>query len=109
LEISDDRALQPERTGLAWVRTLVVVAGTWGLVAFHMFYDHTWIAAAMASSTIAALVLVTCGWLAAARGREARLAMDEGRSVTSPMPLLLLSLSCAVVAIVAFASTLLMA
>lgn len=90
---------------MAWVRTFVVLAGTWGLVSFHMFHDHSWVIAAAISAAIAGLILVTCGWVAAARGRQARMAMDSGSPVAAPAPLLLLTITCVAAATIAFAST----
>lgn len=87
------------------MRTLVVVAGTWGLVALHLYDDHGLTFPALASATIAGATLIGCGWLGSARGRRARIAMNEGRSVVSVPPLLLVSTLSVAAALVAFAST----
>lgn len=103
----DDSALQPERTGLAWVRTLVVVAGVWALVAFHAVHDHGWVLLGVVAAVIAFTILVTCGWLGTWRGRRARQAMSAGAPIPVPGGLLALALLSVAAAVAALLPTLL--
>ena len=100
----DDRALQPERTGLAWVRTMVAIAGTWGLVAIH-FGQHGWMGAAIASVALAGLLLIVAGHDARARIRRAQVAMTGERTVPEPLRMLSMSLLTVAAAIAALAAT----
>lgn len=106
METDDDRALQPERTGLAWVRTLVVIAGTWGLVAFHAVQDHGWVSFGAVAAAVAVVILITAGWIGTRRGRRARVAMSADASVAAPLGLLSLSIMATAVATVALISSL---
>lgn len=106
MAVEDDEALQPERTGLAWVRTLVALAGTWGLIAFHAFHDHAWHAVAVLCGLIALAAIAGAGWLGSARGRQARAAMASGAPVTAAVGPALLTACAVIAAAVAIASTL---
>jgi len=85
------------------VRTLVTLAGAWGILALHAFHDHSWIALGAVSSAIAFTILVTAGWFGARRRDAARRAMSLGM-VSAPLPLLLLSVSVAALAALAITS-----
>lgn len=100
----DDRAFQPERTGLAWVRTLVAIAGTWGLVAVH-FAQHQWMWAAIASAALGGVILVVAGTVARARIRRAQAAMAGARTVPEPVRLLCVSALTVAAAVAALAAT----
>lgn len=100
---NDDHAFQPERTGLAWVRTMVALAGTWGLVAIH-FGQHGWLAAAIASVALAGILLIVAGHLARARIRRAHAAMTGRRTVPEPIRMLSMSLLTVAAAIAALAA-----
>ena len=100
----DDRAFQPERTGLAWVRTLVAVAGTWGLVAVH-FAQHGWMPATLASAALAGAILVIAGSLARARIRRAQAAMAGTRTVPEPLAMLGMTALTVAAAVAALAAT----
>lgn len=101
---TDERAVQPERTGLAWVRTLVAIAGTWGLVAVH-FAQRGWIGATIASAALAGLILVVAGHIARARIRRAQAAMTGIRTVPEPVRMLCVSLLAVAAAVAALTAT----
>ena len=96
----DDRAFQPERTGLAWVRTLVAVAGTWGLVAIH-FAQRGWLGAAGVTALLAAIVLIAAGHLGRARITRAQAAMAAGSAAPEPTAMLLMTAFAIVAALAA--------
>lgn len=99
----DASALQPERTGLAWTRTLIVAAGTWGLVAFHALHDHGWLPMAAIAGVIGLILLSVSGLLGRVRGHRARAAFSTPAGPVQPDPTLavcLLSIGAAATALV---------
>ena len=98
---SDEESFQPERTGLAWNRTLVVLAVAFGILGVHALHDGVHVAATTICAALAAIVLVVSSPFARARAREARDMLAGSTRMTSPMPLLLLS---AVASLLALAS-----
>ena len=106
LESEDDPALQPERTGLAWIRTLVALAGTYALVGLHAVHDRGWLVVGVASAIIGAILLIGCGWLGTTRSHRARRAMERHTRVTAPRAIMTLSVLAALVSSLAVASAL---
>ena len=106
MESEDDPAAQPERTGLAWIRTLVALAGTYALVGLHAVHDRGWIVVGVLSGIISAILLTGCGWLGTTRARWARQAMERHTRATAPRAIMTLSVLAALVSSVAVASAL---
>ena len=100
---SDDAGFQPERTGLAWNRTLVVLAATFGIMGVHAFRDGMHIALTVASGFLAALVLVLSSPLARSRSRRARELLVGATRSLSPTPLLALSVVVSALALASLA------
>jgi hypothetical protein len=78
---------------MAWIRTLIVLAGSWALIALHVLADEGWSIVAVAYACVAVSLLITCGHLGARRTRQARAAMDA--SSTPVRPLALAMVACA--------------
>lgn len=106
MALDEPPALQAERTGMAWVRTLVGLAGAWGLVGLHAFADHGWSALGAISLAVAALVLVVAGTLGARRIRHATASLAASGPAMLPAANAAVTLLAAAAAVLALASTL---
>lgn len=72
---------------MAWIRTLIVLAGSWALIALHVLVDEGWSIAAVAYASVAVSLLITCGHVGARRTRQARAAMDACITPARPIAL----------------------
>lgn len=95
----DDASLQPERTGLAWNRTLVVLAIAFGILGVHAFHDGVHAAATAVCGLIAALVLVLSSPFARARSHAARELLQGSITMMSPISLLALAATASALAL----------
>jgi uncharacterized membrane protein YidH (DUF202 family) len=96
----DDLGLQPERTGLAWSRTLVSFAIVLGLLGAHAYHDRRIALVLIATMAVCALLVVFSSPIARWRTRHTSRHLVEGTSPAS-IPLLLSVSAAAVVASVA--------
>ena len=72
---------------MAWIRTLVVLAGSWGLIALHVLVDEGWTITSAGFACVALALLVSCGHIGARRTRQARAALDASASPVRPLAL----------------------
>jgi hypothetical protein len=87
----DESGLQPERTGLAWNRTLVVLAAAFGILGVHAYRDGVHLSITLIASLSAAGVLVASSPVARTRARAAQEFMTAGNARLSPLPLIALA------------------
>jgi hypothetical protein len=83
--------LQPERTGLAWNRTLVVLAIAFGILGVHALHDGLPLGVTVLSGVVAAVVLIASTPIARARSHRASELMSGAIRLMPPTPLLALS------------------
>jgi len=98
----DDEALQPERTGLAWNRTLVVLAVAFGILGVHAYRDGLHIAITIVAGVAATIVLLISSPFTHLRTREARELIVGNFRMMSPLPLALLSVTATTLAVASF-------
>ena len=89
--IRDEAGLQPERTGLAWNRTLVVLALAFGLLGVHAYHDGLHVGLMVISAVIAGATLIVSLPFGQRRSREASQLMEGRIRLLSPLPLVTLS------------------
>jgi uncharacterized membrane protein YidH (DUF202 family) len=89
--IGDEAGLQPERTGLAWNRTLVVLAAAFGILGVHAYLEGLHVGLMALSGVIAAVILIISSPIARARSHRAADLMDGTARFMTPIPLLALS------------------
>jgi len=87
----DEAGLQPERTGLAWNRTLVVLAIAFGILGVHAYRDGVNLGIPVIAMLCSAGVLVMSSPYARHRSRVAQEFMTTGNQPLSPVPLAALS------------------
>ena len=91
--------MQPERTGLAWNRTLVVLAVAFGVLGVHAYRDGIEIAFLAICALITAAILLVSWSFARFRSHRAIELIDGTIRQMSPVPLWALSgVSCALAA-----------
>ncbi len=88
---NDEVGFQPERTGLAWNRTLVVLAVAFGILGVHAFRDGLPVCLTVITGFIAAAILVASSPIARARAHRASTLMSGAIRLLPPVPLLALS------------------
>ena len=89
--IGDEAGLQPERTGLAWNRTLVVLAVAFGILGVHAYLEGLHVGVMALSAVIAALILIISTPVSRKRSHRAAELMDGTTRFMTPIPLLALS------------------
>lgn len=99
---SDESGLQPERTGLAWNRTLVVMAVAFGILGVHAYRDGLHVSGAIVSALIAAVIVLLSTPFGRARSERATELMEGSRRLMPPAPLLGLSATTSALALASF-------
>ena len=89
----DDLGLQPERTGLAWSRTLVSFAIVLGLLGAHAYHDRQITLVLIATMAVCALLVVFSSPIARWRTRHTSRHLVEGTSPASVELLMLVSIA----------------
>lgn len=87
----DESGVQPERTGLAWNRTLVALAIAFAILGVHSFHEGMYLAVALVSVLIAAAILIMSSPFSRHRARRGEELMNGTLSFMPVMPLVLLS------------------
>jgi len=87
----DESGVQPERTGLAWNRTLVALAIAFAILGVHSFHEGLYIGVALVSVIIAAAILIASSPFSRHRARQGGELMTGTLRFMPVMPLVLLS------------------
>lgn len=101
LDVEIRKGAQPERTSLAWSRTLLVLAATFGVIGIHGYVSGVSMAIPAAAIMLAAAALLTGTLVAQARLRSIHLDLAERRSVATAVPMLGVAMATAFVALLA--------
>jgi uncharacterized membrane protein YidH (DUF202 family) len=94
----EDIASQPERTALAWSRTLIGLAGVVGFLAVHAALGGTSLPVSVTLFMLAAATLISSSKVSRRTWVIANAAMDGTRPASRPLSLALLSIATVVVA-----------
>lgn len=95
------RGVQPERTSLAWSRTLLVLAATFGVIGIHGYVSGVSMAIPATALVFAAAALLSGTLIAQHRLHSIHCVISEQRTVATAFPMLLVSLTVAFVALIA--------
>lgn len=95
------KGAQPERTSLAWSRTLLVLAATFGVIGIHGYVSGVSLVIPATALVFAAAALLTGTLVAQARLRSIHRVITEQRTVATAFPMLIVSLAVAFVALIA--------
>ena len=87
----DESGVQPERTGLAWNRTLVAMAIAFAIFGVHSFHEGLPISVAVVSAVITAAILIVSSPFSRLRARQGEEFMSGTLGFMPVMPLMLLS------------------
>ena len=87
----DESGVQPERTGLAWNRTLVALAIAFAIFGVHSFHEGLHISVAIVSAVITAAILIVSSPFSRLRARQGEEFLAGRLRVMPVTPLLLLS------------------
>ena len=102
LQNGDDSSFQPERTGLAWSRTLVGLAVAFGILGVHAYRDGLHIGLMITCAAVAAVLVAASSPVAHIRARRATDLMVDRSKALSRTPLLLLAAITAALALASF-------
>lgn len=98
----DETGLQPERTGLAWNRTLVVLAIAFGILGVHAYRDGLHVGTVVVSGVIATAIVMFSSPFGRKRSELAAELMTGTRRLLSPVPLLIMAAVTGALALASF-------